>query len=963
MRRLALVVIIGFCATVAHAGSFRGVFGDASPGNISGGGNVAGGGSSVDKALVRWSGTGGTQIDSSNITCSDTDDLSGVASLTLSATAPYMSFLDTAGGNNTDAKWLMDGGTMSLLYDTDSNGVYESTVLQATSSGVTLSGDLAVNGGDITSDGLTLTIASQDAIALSNGIIATTLKQNVGELEVDKSIFVTDEQSNVVYLSAQNISFAPGAAAALLLETAPEDGDVYALFRRTGNPGWVFGMDASDSNAFAWSYSASPALGASNKMTLDTDGNATLAGSLAVGSLTAAASGLSVAQSDTSTTPNVSITQASTGDAAMAFVLTGGASYALGIDNSAGDAFKLSYNASGTPALGSGDIVSITNEGFVSSGGLDATWSTAGEYAQIGATNLDNTDPASHAALLLKSGGANGGDAFGAYSIDSVGGWAVGVNNDESDAFHWNWVASPGAVVLDNAATMSLGTSGQLSVSGDFITEGNVSLNGGWLALTNANAPGTVQTTLSDSGGGDDVQWLLNGSTFALAADTDDDATFEQALMSFNTANGNATLAGTLDVNGDTVRTDGGMTLKNASGSFVVEGTGAVNTVAQMTSAGSGATTGFYLRAGGTGGTIAAPQIVTNGQRVAEINAIGYDGAGFQNLAAIRFNVDAAPGSGDMPGSIRFFTTPDGSATLGERMTITNASLVGINQSAPSYTLDVLGANAAGAYRVAKFRSNSASTDDSTAIVLANDESTEQSWEFTIGGDNNGLGLTDGELYLYQRPDNFHAQTVWRDGDVAMAGGLRVGSATNRQATTGRISATESIFAGTANNNGFWLGLADAGFYHNETDPLLQFDTSDYFYFSRSLSRLAWTVADDPKFIVHTAGTDGDPQQGVSIQDVGSGYPFGGAYSNLTISGDGGNSLTFHEATRGTNLKCRATLPPAFPRTHCAIRGPSAPTTTSVHAHRRRATSIASPTSPTRNSVSCGRCVLSLTRC
>jgi hypothetical protein len=54
----------------------------------------------------------------------------------------------------------------------------------------------------------------------------------------------------------------------------------------------------------------------------------------------------------------------------------------------------------------------------------------------------------------------------------------------------------------------------------------------------------------------------------------------------------------------------------------------------------------------------------------------GADGAAFQPAAAITIEVDGTPGAGDMPGRIRFLTSPDGSTTLTEAMRIDNAQKV-----------------------------------------------------------------------------------------------------------------------------------------------------------------------------------------------------------------------------------------------------------------------------------------------
>ncbi len=63
--------------------------------------------------------------------------------------------------------------------------------------------------------------------------------------------------------------------------------------------------------------------------------------------------------------------------------------------------------------------------------------------------------------------------------------------------------------------------------------------------------------------------------------------------------------------------------------------------------------------------------IVLNGDTVGSIQFQGSDGTNFQSVARIDANVDGVPGGNDMPGSLRFLTTPDGSKTPLERVRIT----------------------------------------------------------------------------------------------------------------------------------------------------------------------------------------------------------------------------------------------------------------------------------------------------
>ena len=56
--------------------------------------------------------------------------------------------------------------------------------------------------------------------------------------------------------------------------------------------------------------------------------------------------------------------------------------------------------------------------------------------------------------------------------------------------------------------------------------------------------------------------------------------------------------------------------------------------------------------------------------------------SGQGNCARIDCNIDASPGGGDMPARLSFWTCPDGSSTLAERMRINNAGDVMINATA-----------------------------------------------------------------------------------------------------------------------------------------------------------------------------------------------------------------------------------------------------------------------------------------
>ena len=116
----------------------------------------------------------------------------------------------------------------------------------------------------------------------------------------------------------------------------------------------------------------------------------------------------------------------------------------------------------------------------------------------------------------------------------------------------------------------------------------------------------------------------------------------------------------------------------------------------------TGATTAnFDLDMRRARGSLASPAIIQSGDYTGSFKGEGYDGANFRQLGYIAFAVDGTPGASDMPGRMEFFTTPDGSATPLNRMTIKNDGKVFIGPTtAPlssifNITLDGVAADSA----------------------------------------------------------------------------------------------------------------------------------------------------------------------------------------------------------------------------------------------------------------------------
>ena len=74
---------------------------------------------------------------------------------------------------------------------------------------------------------------------------------------------------------------------------------------------------------------------------------------------------------------------------------------------------------------------------------------------------------------------------------------------------------------------------------------------------------------------------------------------------------------------------------------------------------------------------------------IGHIRFMGDDGNSAEEFASIKCLVNGTVGNADSPGELQFWTTPDGSATPAQRMTILNDGKVGIGTTAPSEELQV----------------------------------------------------------------------------------------------------------------------------------------------------------------------------------------------------------------------------------------------------------------------------------
>jgi hypothetical protein len=131
---------------------------------------------------------------------------------------------------------------------------------------------------------------------------------------------------------------------------------------------------------------------------------------------------------------------------------------------------------------------------------------------------------------------------------------------------------------------------------------------------------------------------------------------------------------------------------------------------------------------------------INSGDSMGAIIFRGSDGDEFVDSAGITAEVDGLSGNNDMPGRLMFFTTPDGSNALSERMRINSSGQVGINETSPSTRLDV---KETANVRAVQIDSTNTSLGNDLLFLFASGMSANSGFNFLAtktGADNDGAG-------------------------------------------------------------------------------------------------------------------------------------------------------------------------------------------------------------------------------
>ena len=337
------------------------------------------------------------------------------------------------------------------------------------------------------------------------------------------------------------------------------------------------------------------------------------------------------------------------------------------------------------------------------------TGASGDAFTFAGGTLMSGTNTISGAAVI--SGNINSSGTTNTFSGGNI---LSGTNTISGSAIISGNINSSGTTNTFSGGNVFSGTN---TFSGTNVFSSNVTLNAqsdlrfadsdssNWVAFQSpATVASNVTWTLPAADGTSNQVLATNGS----------------GTLSWTTAGGGASISAgdskveVTDTGSDgtiVFNTDGSERMRvNASGNvgigttnpsvkFQVEGTvPEVNFVSYSDTNNYGVTHRFQTAKGSS----ASPTVVVSGGELLTLIAQGYTGSAFGSAASIRVQVDGTPGSGDMPGRIVFYTSPDGSASDTERVRITSGGEVYIagttDQGAYNLQCNGTGVWGAGAY-------------------------------------------------------------------------------------------------------------------------------------------------------------------------------------------------------------------------------------------------------------------------
>lgn len=203
----------------------------------------------------------------------------------------------------------------------------------------------------------------------------------------------------------------------------------------------------------------------------------------------------------------------STGDPYTNYLVTGGGTWSIGIDNSDSDKFKLTTGA--TPSAGS-TAVEVLSAGSVNVllGDFNTTRAQVGASVQLGVTNTDTGNTSSAARMTISNGGAGGGDAYLLFGMNGsqAQSWEMGIDHTAGSFLLTNNITA-GTANLTGTTFLTITAAGQVDLTNG-VAAINLGADAAEKTITVGNGTGATSVVMNCGTG------ALNIGTNAIARTT-----------------------------------------------------------------------------------------------------------------------------------------------------------------------------------------------------------------------------------------------------------------------------------------------------------------------------------------------------------------------------------------------------------------------------------------------------------
>ena len=310
-------------------------------------------------------------------------------------------------------------------------------------------------------------------------------------------------------------------------------------------------------------------------------------------------------------------------------------------------------------------------------------------------------------------------------------------------------------------------------------------------------------------------------------------------------------------------------------------------------------------------GTIASPSVSQTDDTLLNIVAKGFDGTDYHDAARIDFVSGAGtPGNNDMPGSILFKTTDDGTGSSVTRLTIAQSGVIKLDDSATLLIPDAI--------------QHTGDTNTQIRFPSADTIHLETGGTNRLKIDANGVVQITRRLELTNTGDNHYVYEgrswTWSSNGVSTgtirayaygdsSGNLRIG--TNGWNERLQISSTGQILSGTTSSNssdanaifagGGNSGTGDYGKIYisgNYTNPAADQAVGFVGFSINSLSNHAFAYIGVYTDGAHSGSSDTPSRMSFHTTPDGSGTP----YERLSIKNDGNFEIKSATSTTGEQL-------------------------------------------------------------